>query len=488
MREGERLIADMLVQAGRLREAGRFAEAEAAYRRVLALDPNQPTGWYNLGFVQRQQGRFEQALASYAEALSRGVSEPEGVHLNRAVIYADYLRREDDAERELNSALALNPRYAPALFNLANISEDRGARAEATALYERVLEIDPRANEALARLAMLVQVRSKEDAIIDRVRAALPRANTAEKASLGFALGHALDQAGAYDDAFAAYAEANRMSRVSAGPAAVLYDRGAHERVIDSIIAAFPLQPPTSNSSEHRDAPIFICGMFRSGSTLTEQVLAGHPRITAGGELNLLPALAQELGYPDAIPHMSQENFDALSARYKDGLERIFPNADRVTDKRPDNYLYIGLIKRLFPAAKIVHTTRHPLDNLLSVYFLHLDQGMNYALALMDAAHYYGQYRRLMAHWEALYGDDILDFDYDAFVHDPRPAVERLLDFLGLDWSEECLAFHQRTNAVKTASVWQVREPLYQRASGRWRNYADHLEPVRVALANLIPD
>jgi hypothetical protein len=275
---------------------------------------------------------------------------------------------------------------------------------------------------------------------------------------------------------------------VSAGAAAIPYDREAHERAIDNIIAAFPLQPPIPNSSEHSNAPIFICGMFRSGSTLTEQVLAGHPRITVGGELNLMPSLALEIGYPAAIPQLSQEDMDALLARYKDGIERIFANADRVTDKRPDNYLYIGLIKRLFPAAKIVHTTRHPLDNLLSVYFLHLDHSMSYALALMDAAHYYGQYRRLMAHWKALYGDDILDFDYDAFVHDPRPAVERLLDYLGLDWSEECLGFHRRTNVVKTASVWQVREPLYQRASGRWRNYAVQLEPVRVELAGLIPD
>jgi hypothetical protein len=131
---------------------------------------------------------------------------------------------------------------------------------------------------------------------------------------------------------------------------------------------------------------------------------------------------------------------------------------------------------------------RHPLDNVLSVYFLHLDHGMGYALDLMDAAHHYRQYRRLMAHWKHLYGADILDFDYDTFVREPRPAVERLLAFLGLEWNEECLAFHRRSNSVKTASVWQVREPLYKRASGRWRNYARQLEPVRDALADLIED
>ena len=103
---------------------------------------------------------------------------------------------------------------------------------------------------------------------------------------------------------------------------------------------------------------------------------------------------------------------------------------------------------------------------------------MAYALDLMDIGHYYRQYRRLMAHWKSLYGDDILDVDYDAFVREPRPAVERLLEFCGLDWADGCLSFHERANAVKTASVWQVRQPLYQHASGRSRDFARQLEPL----------
>lgn len=477
---------DLLRQAAQLREAGRYAEAEAAYKRVLAVDPKLATCWYNLGFVQRRQGRFEEALTSYGEALKRGVSQPEEAHLNRAVIYADHLRREDAAERELNAALRCNPRYAPALFNLANLKEDRGHRADAIALYERVLELAPLAHEALARLAQIAHATAPDDPIVGRVRAALaaPSSNLADRASLGFALGRLLDQAGAYDEAFAAYAEANRTSRASASGAS--YDRATHERMIDEIIEAFPSAAPRADDGAN--APIFICGMFRSGSTLTEQVLAGHPRVTAGGELELLPALAREIGAPAAMSRVSDEDIARVAARYRAGLAQRFPAAEQVTDKRPDNYLHIGLIKRLFPAAKIVHTTRHPLDNVLSVYFLHLDHSMSYALDLEDAAHHYRQYRRLMAHWRALYSEDILDFDYDAFVGAPRPAVARLLAFLGLEWSEECLAFHRRTNAVKTASVWQVREPLYRRSSGRWRNYARHIEPARRALADLLED
>jgi tetratricopeptide (TPR) repeat protein len=477
-------LSQELRQAGQLREAGRYAEAEAAYRRVLEANPDHPTAWYNLGFVQRAQGKFEDALASYEQALRRGVSQPEEVHLNRAVIYADHLRRDDKAERELNAALTLNPRYAPALFNLANLKEDRGHRADAMALYEQVLSIEPGAYEALARLAQIAP--RSDEKMIARMRAALagPDASAADRASLGFALGRVLDQAGAYDDAFAAYAEANRTSRASAGGRTV-YDRASEERLIDDIIAAFPVADAEKSSSAGR-APIFICGMFRSGSTLTEQVLAGHPRVTAAGELELLPAFARDIGFPSGVGALTGAQLSDVSGRYRARLAQLFPKAEYVTDKRPDNFAYIGLIKRLFPDAKIVHTTRHPLDNMLSVYFLHLDHSMGYALDLMDAAHHYRQYRRLMAHWRSLYPSDILDFDYDAFVREPRPATERLLSFLELEWNDECLNFHRRSNTVKTASVWQVREPLYQRSSGRWKNYERQLAPVREALAEFI--
>jgi hypothetical protein len=165
-------------------------------------------------------------------------------------------------------------------------------------------------------------------------------------------------------------------------------------------------------------------------------------------------------------------------------LARLARGAQRVTDKRPDNFLHIGLIKRLFPNARIVHTTRSPLDNALSIFFLHLDQSMGYALDLGDIGHYYRQYRRLMAHWKSRYGADILDFDYDGFVREPRPAVERLLDFCGLEWEDGCMAFERVSNSVRTASVWQVRQPLYRHSSGRWQHYAQHLGPLRETLGD----
>jgi hypothetical protein len=156
-----------------------------------------------------------------------------------------------------------------------------------------------------------------------------------------------------------------------------------------------------------------------------------------------------------------------------------------VIDKRPDNFLYIGLIKALFPDAKIVHTTRDPLDNCLAVYFLHLDSGVSYATDLMDIGHYYRAYRRLMAHWRTRYGADIIDLDYDRLVREPAAVAQPMFEALGLRWDAKFLEFHNADRPARTASVWQVREPLYQRSSGRSRHYAQQLASLRAYLADL---
>jgi tetratricopeptide (TPR) repeat protein len=460
----------LLRAAAQLRDAGRIAEAIEAYRQALALHPQAPNSWYNLARLQRQAGQPEAALASYAEALSRGIGDAEEVHLNRGVIYADDLGSSGAAEAELERALALNPRYLPALLNLGNLHEDRGDRDAARAAYERALAIEPDDAMALARLAGVAALSGPDDPLLARVRAAIgaARAEPAARADLGFSLGAALDGLAAYDEAFAAYAAANQASRAIAG---ARYDAAAQERLVDRLIAAFPRAeslPSAGGPYGRGEAPIFICGMFRSGSTLAEQILARHEAVTPGGELGLVPAIAESFSpYPEA----------AAAA-----LRRLHPGGGLVTDKRPDNFLHVGLIKRLFPEARIVHTIRDPLDNILSLYFLHLDPGQAYAQDLGDAAHWYRQYRRVMAHWRSLYPADIHDLDYDALVADPRPQVEALLAFCGLSWRDACLTFHEADNAVRTASAGQVREPLYRRSSGRWRNYESHLGSLVEAL------
>ncbi len=486
----------ILDAAGAHARAGDAAEAVRLYRQVLAAHPDQPDIWYNLGLQLRALSRFEEALAAYGEALKRGLEGGEEAHLNRAVILADHLRREGEAEAELRRAIELNPGFAPAVLNLGNLLEERGAREEAASAYESILPAEDGSIgayqdlrlEALARLAHLKPPETLASSTLARLEKAAKSAaadGAETRANLNYALGRSLDALGAYDRAMEAFHAANRHLR-KAGP---VYNRRRIVETVNALIAAFDAGRTARTPDPARPRLVFICGMFRSGSTLAEQALAAHPDVVAGGELNLLNRIADiDLApYPQSIRTLSDERAAELAARYRAEILRLFPAAARAgavaTDKRPDNFLRIGLIKRLFPDAKIVHTARDPVDTCLSVYFQHIDQGLvGYASDLADAGHYFGEYRRMMAHWKSLYPADIFDFDYDRFVAEPRENLKNLLAFLGLDWSEDCLAFHQVKNTVKTASYWQVRRPLYRDSSGRRRNYEAHIAPLLAAL------
>ena len=480
---------EMLTAAVALEQQGRTAEALAAYQHLLEFWPGLPDAWYNLARLQRHTGQYARALISYQEALERAVTRPEEVHLNRGVIFSDYLNQYDAAETELKKALEINPLYVPALINYANLHEDLGRRDLAAQIYARLLVLDPDSPTALARYAGLKNFSDPNDPLIERLRRALDSSGISftSRANVEFALGRALDATGQFDAAFQVYRQANRHSREGAPAGTGHYDLGLQEKLTDQLISVFgkrvrsDLQRPANGPQ-----PVFICGMFRSGSTLLEQLLAGHPGITAGGELEFIPhAVNTDLApFPESFISLSSERLDRLAEEYRAMLAERFPGAINLTDKRPDNFLYIGLIKALFPAAKIIHTVRAALDNCLSIYFLNIDPRMSYALDLLDIGHYYRQYRRLMAHWKTLFPDDIIDVNYDALVREPKLQLEQALAFLGLSWDERCATVPVAGRTVRTASVWEVREPIHARSSGRANNYSRHLQEVQKYIAS----
>jgi tetratricopeptide (TPR) repeat protein len=466
---------ELLGAASQLRREGRIEDAIAAYKRLLAIKPDLPDSWYNLGWLERQARQFDDALRSYAKALELNVADPEEVHLNRATIYSDYLQQPEEASRELEAALAKNVVYVPALLNLGNLREDLGDLGAAREAYCRALAAAPDDRLALARLAAISHSDKADSALVEQLRVAIrsPDTSPAEQADLGFALAGMLDAAGEYDQAFEAAQMANLASRTASG---ARYDRARFEQFIDQLIDAF--DHPVSAATSH-PPPLFICGMYRSGSTLIEQILGSHSHVRPAGELDLVPQLAARIrGYPQSVAAAPEETIESWRQFYLCGLA-VRPRVDfLVTDKRPENFLHIGLIKSIFPSAKIINTKRNRLDNLLSLYFLHLDPSMAYALDLEDADHWYRQYQRLMAHWMTLYPDDIVDVDYDELVREPRPVLESVLAFLALDWEDDLLNFHRTRAPIRTASVWQVRKPLHTGSSGRWRNYSRQLNKL----------
>lgn len=459
---------------------GSTGPAIAAYRELLARAPDLPESWFNLAYLQRQGRRYEEALESYGQALRRGVSGPEEAHLNRASILSAQLGRYEEARDELETALALAPGYLPALLNLGNLHEDLGEREAASTTYERALDLAPGHPLALARLGGLSRTRDRADPLLARIEAALrqPALPPLAQADLGFALGRLLDRCGAFDEAFAVCAEANRQASAAFGPAA-RYDAAAAERLIERITAAFP-PPAATPCGNPAGAPVFICGMFRSGSTLVEQMLGRHSRVHPAGELDILPGIVarQMPNFPQEAEARDTAWFAGLREAYETELTALVPKGLIATDKRPDNFLFIGLIKRMFPEARIVMTRRNPCDNALSVFFQQLDPRFAYAARLEEIAHWMGLYDRLAAHWRTCFNDDIIEVDYDRLVASPEAEIGALLDFLGLEREQACLSPEGGDAPVRTASVWQVREPLYRQSSGRWRNYAAHLGPL----------
>lgn len=458
-----------------LEQSDKLPEAEDSYRQLIEKMPELPVARFNFACFLRRRGRLEEALQQHQKALDLGIDQPEEVLSNMGVIHT-VLRRDEAARSYLHRALAIRPTYLPALFNLALLHEEIGDLPRALQLFGRILEQDPTWYDALIRIAHAQQFSDPDDPVIRRLRRTLRRSNldALTRESLHFALGKALDDCGRYDEAFGQYDLGNRAS----APRLLRYDPQGEEDRVSRIIAMFTPEWLAAATPVSDRPLVFITGMFRSGSTLFEQVLAAHPRVTAGGEIeyfNRQLLLQPGSRFPESLAAIAPEDWKRLGSDYLDYLDRTFPAGRMVTNKRPDAFPLLGLLGALFPNARFVNTVRDARDTCLSIWFQQFDGQLSYANELADIAHHYRQYRRLMAHWRGQLGDRLYDADYDRFVVEPRPVTERLLEFLGLEWHEGCLDFQRVASRVRTASVGQVRQPLYRRSSGRWRNYEKQL-------------
>ncbi len=493
-------MRDAIAHAHQLNRSGQAAQAVAAYQAILAMAPAQPELWYELARMHRRLGQPEQALDCYSQALRHGIVDPHEVHLNRAVILTDMLHDHAGAETALLEAIEEAPGYHPAWLNLGNLREEQGRRSDALAAYGQILAdcgsapLDAYSGEALARMIGLDPPASTDDARIQRAQAALGDTSLPleVRANLAFAVARATERLAIEAEqplapAFAWYLRANRLAAQGGSAYAPARQEALVERLLTMDRPA--RQPAAAPFPSASPEPLFICGMFRSGSTLLERILAAHPAIHGAGELEELPRLAVSMrpAFPAGLASLDPDTAQNLASRYLKRLQALVPSEASgiryISDKRPDNFLLLDLIKRLFPQAKVLHTVRHPLDNGLSVFQQHLSQrAAPYSSDLTAIGHYYGQYHRLMQALDQRYAGDILRVDYDQLVQSPEPVLRTVMDFLGLDWDPSCLAFHRRAGVVKTASYWQVRQPLHRQSSGRWQAYAAELEPLQRAL------
>lgn len=441
-----------------------------AYKKYLRHEPSSANAAFNYAYYLSKDGRFESAVEMYKRALRLGIGTQEEVHLNIANIFMDHLKDNEKAKSHLKRALAINPNYASAYYNLGNLAEQEGDRRQALRCFENCIKFDPSNKTALARLADAHVFADKNDPLLARVASV---AESSRNIDVHYSLGRVYEQLTQYDLAWQHLSKANQLDR-STLPA---YKRAATEDIFQRITSQCDARWLERFEGES-DESVFICGMFRTGSTLLEQVLAAHPGFAAGGESEFFPRLiAREFrDFPSGLAGVTTQNVELWRQKHGTQVRKLFGDSFRVTDKRPDNFLHIGLIKAVLPSAKFVVTERDWRDVATSVFATRLGPGQNYATRLQDIRHYLDLQQKLIEHWHSILGNDLIRIRYEDLVSRPRPTISALLECLGEHWDDQCLSFDKLRNSVQTASVWQVREPLHTKSVGRWTHFQAHFE------------
>jgi tetratricopeptide (TPR) repeat protein len=427
--------------------AWRFGRPEAGehLRRAVQLSPDFAMAHAALAAWSLQQGQVDSA--NHASRRARELAPDDNSVLQTRAAVLEVLG-------DLDGAWSLVERLVQSGFQSMPL----------TRLYGRMARYHGRQAEALAVVVKQLQVRNQS--VQDRAR-------------LHFTAAELLDSLGRYDEAFDHAQRGNELARPAYNPA-------DHQRTFDTFISYFTRQRLRSlpQAGDRGDRPVFIVGMPRSGTSLVEQILASHPAVHGGGELNAmmwtweatLQALsARPTEYPTCLDRLTGEQANGLGHVYLQALKALNPTAARITDKLPLNFLHLGLITLLLPGARVIDCRRDPRDTCLSCYMTMFEAGNDFKYDLNHTAHFYRQYRRLMRHWREALDLPILEVSYEELVTAPANQTRRMLEFLGLPWDERCLRFHENPRPVTTSSMQQVRRPLYQSSIGRWSHYERYL-------------
>lgn len=448
-------------------------------RSYVSDKPSDPQGLYNLADGIRRERHFEEALEQYRAAIECGFSDISLAKLKMADIQQQ-INRENEAIVILEEILNEEPTYLPALFNLASLYDEIADKQHACELYQKILAIQPDHALAMSRLATMSGNAIESERLILKIKSALSENEYTpeELESLYFALGKLNDDCKKYEQAAQYYVLGNELQIEKSLP----YNPLEQEKLTQDICRTFDSQLVKSKDIDSGDAfsPIFICGMFRSGSTLVEQILSAHPEVESAGEIDFLKKAIEKFcpNFQKSI-NLNEESLISISQEYKSNVARYLSSPRFFTDKNPVNFTLVAIIKRMFPHAKFIFTQRERLDNCLSVYFQQLDNSLNYASNLVDLKHYYNEQMKLLNHWQSvLSNDDYLILNYESFVSNFDTELMNLLKFLDLQWSDSCLAFHEQKKRIKTASIWQVRQPMNTNSLLRWKNYEPYLKDL----------
>jgi tetratricopeptide (TPR) repeat protein len=449
--------------------------AVVALRQAVTLDPSLADAFDRLGDLLDQHGKRSEATDCFRHAAALAPATGPGRLSQAKALIAE--GRLAEAESCLRQAIMLDPDHWLVHWMLGSMLSESGQFDAAIECFERTIALQPQYGGAYYSLISAKQITGDDRELIGSVVERLRHHDLTdhERMVLNFGLGKAYDDMQDYAAAIRHFDAANQIRRGTRAAHA----SGMVERVDRLIEHCTPRFFATSAPSTDDETPVLIVGMPRSGTTLVEQIISSHPRVGAGGELGFWVSAGNEWDR-SGMGSIDRDVAARLATDYRALLCGIAPAAARVTDKQLYNFEWIGLILAVFPRARIIHCRRDPLDTCLSIYCTPFVTHRHYESDKADLAFFYRQYARLMAHWRTVVPSErMLEIDYETVVADRESATRRLIAFCGLDWDEACLRYEANPNAVRTASKWQVRQPIYKSSVGRWRRFEPWLGALR---------
>lgn len=505
-------------------ELGDLDQAIAHYGNAVKQEPDNALFLNFLGLAYQQNGQPDQALEMLNRAMAANAEIPSVLNGLGAV----YMGRADyaQARKYLEQAQRLKPSDANVLINLArtltHLNEHESAMKHAVKALKldsadpqahyivgRILAETGRTDEAIRHfentirkhrkfgaayeyLARIKKFTASDQAFIAKTEKVLTESMPPEHRScVHYALGKMYDDCSEWNQAFEHYRQGNLLQKKT-------YDVRSERKLFDKLRKVFDASSlRTYGASGHPSAqPVFIVGMPRSGTTLMERIIASHPKADGAGELAEMPRIARQISPADNLRqwvsdtrgNLTASNIREYAEAYLGVLCQGRETADRIVDKLPDNYVNVGLISILFPNATIIHAIRDPLDTCLSCYFQNFTN-VRWACDLELIGQKYRFYREVMAYWHSVLPEGkILDVHYERLIEDREIESRRMIEGCGLQWDSNCLNFHQQDGVVKSASLWQVRQPIYRSSVRRWKNYASHVGELANSLSDYLDD
>lgn len=472
-----------LQQAEQAQKSGNFKLAESIYRALVAKKVKSPRLYYQLALLCAQTARHDEAQSLWLKALA---IDPGYLDAGMSLASSYQLSgKTGQAISRYQRIIADHPDTVPARYLLANLLKAQGEFAKATSYYEQIMVLQPDYTQAHFTYSGIHKYKDKNDPHINSMLELYQNGNlqTDSRIHLAFALAKAFEDIQDYPRAFEYLKTGNDLRHQMSN-----YQIEGDQSLIQNIIHTFNREALSrvQLKPENSDRPIFIVGMPRSGTSLVEKIISSHSDVYGAGELDYLSTIAASLFLKASNQHRFSplntyptSTFETLGKAYLEKIDLLGHQTRHITDKMPFNMMMIGLIKITLPKAKIIHCVRDPRDTCLSIYKQNFTTA-NYRFAynLKTLGQFHNQYRMLMTHWHQVMPGAIYDMSYESLTRNPEAEIRKLLSACDLEWQDSCLNFEKSTGVVKTASFYQVRQPMYTSSVKLWEQYQEFLQPL----------